>query len=262
MSSAEDFKTKGNKFYLDKDYIEAVKWYSEGLRVDPKNYVLWSNVAAAHIGMNMFDVAIDDCNKSIQANAKWIKGYYRQAQAFCELKLYEKALDTVQKGLREVPSDADLLRKLQEVKQEQAEYNRTRLKGPDRKPLHPAYEAKELGNENFKKSLFEKAIEFYSRGIQSVPENDIELKCNLLNNRAACYKQLHNFKGVIGDCTEVLKHEPNNVKSLMRRGFAYEGTEKWKEALEDMTKARELDPSSKQAADAVNRIKKLIHNYT
>ena len=37
------------------------------------------------------------------------------------------------------------------------------------------------------------------------------------NNRAACYKQLSNFDGTIEDSTNVLEHEPDNVKALVRR---------------------------------------------
>eukprot|EP01121_Diplochlamys_sp_Union-15-3_P003453 TRINITY_DN1333_c0_g2_i2.p1 TRINITY_DN1333_c0_g2~~TRINITY_DN1333_c0_g2_i2.p1 ORF type:complete len:286 (-),score=72.73 TRINITY_DN1333_c0_g2_i2:35-829(-) len=264
MASADECKNKGNTAFTQKDYLEAVKWYTEGLNLDPKNHVLWSNLAAANIELKHYDVAVQNCDKSIKVNPKWIKGYYRQAQALAELKLFDQAIATLQKGIKEVPTDKDLERKLAETKQQQAEYNKHRLKGKDGKPLIAAEEAKEQGNEAFKKALFEKAVDHYSRGIMAsiVTNAPTELLCTLLNNRAACNLQLHNHKSVIQDCTEVLKHQPQNVKSLMRRGLAYEYTEKWKDALADLTKARELDPNAKQAADAITRIKKVQHNFS
>eukprot|EP01120_Amphizonella_sp_Union-15-10_P004175 TRINITY_DN147_c0_g1_i1.p1 TRINITY_DN147_c0_g1~~TRINITY_DN147_c0_g1_i1.p1 ORF type:complete len:267 (-),score=67.88 TRINITY_DN147_c0_g1_i1:82-882(-) len=266
MSAAEELKAKGNKAFQAKEYLDAVKYYKEGTEKDPQNHVLWSNLAAAYISLNRFKDAIAACDESIRADPKWMKGYYRQAQAYAELKLFDKAIQTLEAGLKKLPKDEELTKKLKETKEEQAKYNKTRLKDEKGKPYHPALEAKLLGNDAFKKSLYEKAAEFYSRGIQSVENNDVELKCFLLNNRAACYKQLHNHKGIIEDATEVLKTEgkdqKSHIKALVNRGLAYEYMEKWKDALADVSAARELDPSNKQAVDAVTRIKKVLHTYT
>jgi len=53
------------------------------------------------------------------------------------------------------------------------------------------------------------------------------------SNRAACYKQISNFDGVIEDCTAVLEYEPENVKALVRRAQAFEGVERYRYALQD-----------------------------
>jgi stress-induced-phosphoprotein 1 len=50
-------------------------------------------------------------------------------------------------------------------------------------------------------------------------------------NRAACYKQISNFDGVIADCTSVLEVEPDNVKALIR---SFEGVERYHFALQDV----------------------------
>jgi len=54
------------------------------------------------------------------------------------------------------------------------------------------------------------------------------------SNRAACYKQISNFDGVIEDCTAVLEMEPENVKALLRRAQAFEGVERYRFALQDV----------------------------
>ena len=53
-------------------------------------------------------------------------------------------------------------------------------------------------------------------------------------NRAACYKQISNFDGVIEDCTAVLEVDPENVKALVRRAQAFEGVERYRFALQDV----------------------------
>jgi len=56
----------------------------------------------------------------------------------------------------------------------------------------------------------------------------------VFSNRAACYKQLSNFDGVISDCTSVLEVKPDDVKSLLRRAQAFEAVERYKMALQDV----------------------------
>jgi stress-induced-phosphoprotein 1 len=53
-------------------------------------------------------------------------------------------------------------------------------------------------------------------------------------NRAACYKQISNFDGVIEDCTAVLEADHANVKALVRRAQAFEGVERYRFALQDV----------------------------
>jgi stress-induced-phosphoprotein 1 len=54
------------------------------------------------------------------------------------------------------------------------------------------------------------------------------------SNRAACYKQISNFDGVIEDCSAVLEVEPENIKALIRRAQAFEGVERYRFALSDI----------------------------
>ncbi len=73
-------------------------------------------------------------------------------------------------------------------------------------------------------------------------------------NRAACYKQLSNFDGTIGDSTAVLEHKPDDVKSLMRRAQAFEACERYKSALQDVRTVIGLgvDVCGKQTYDLAN----------
>ena len=76
---------------------------------------------------------------------------------------------------------------------------------------------KEEGDNCFKNAQFEKAIEAYTKCLAAIPNKASELALKVYNNRAACYKQLSNFDGTIEDSTNVLEHDPDNVKALVRR---------------------------------------------
>lgn len=94
---------------------------------------------------------------------------------------------------------------------------------------------KERGDEAYKNAIFEVAIELYTKCIDEIRsgKGKEELKLKALSNRAACYKQISNFDGVIADCSEVLEVDPENVKALVRRAQALEGVERYRFALQD-----------------------------
>lgn len=95
---------------------------------------------------------------------------------------------------------------------------------------------KERGDEAYKAANFEVAIEHYGKCIDALKSQrklEDPLMMKALSNRAACYKQISNFDGVIEDSSAVLEIEPNNVKALVRRAQAFEGVERYRFALQD-----------------------------
>ncbi|GFH49669.1 hypothetical protein CTEN210_06145 [Chaetoceros tenuissimus] len=95
---------------------------------------------------------------------------------------------------------------------------------------------KEKGDEQYKSANFEGAIEWYTKCIDALREErqaESPLAIKAYSNRAACYKQISNFDGVIGDCSAVLEVEPENVKALIRRAQAFEGVERYRFSLQD-----------------------------
>jgi hypothetical protein len=65
-----------------------------------------------------------------------------------------------------------------------------------------------------------------------------------------CYKQGQHSKKEIEYCTKVIErasyltNTDMLAKAYLRRGFAYEHMEKLKEAREDLTRVRELEPGN------------------
>jgi stress-induced-phosphoprotein 1 len=121
------------------------------------------------------------------------------------------AYKTVDSALRLDPT-SDILKKMMDrikPKYERAEKARIST-------LDPKERLKEEGDTFFKNAQFEKAIDSYTKCLNAIPNKSGELALKVYNNRAACYKQLSNFDGTIEDSTNVLEHEPENVKALVR----------------------------------------------
>eukprot|EP00965_Chrysotila_dentata_P049265 1633104-Pleurochrysis_carterae.AAC.4 len=65
---------------------------------------------------------------------------------------------------------------------------------------------------------------------------------------------MEEFDAVIEDCTSALGVQPEYIKALLRRAQAHEALGRPTEALEDMRKIVELDPSVKAAANSIPRL--------
>jgi len=102
--------------------------------------------------------------------------------------------------------------------------------------MSPVEKFKEMGDTSYKNANFEDAIGHYTKcldKLQSQGKSGSDLALKAYANRAACYKQISNFDGVISDCTAVLEVDPENAKALIRRAQAFEGVERYRFALQD-----------------------------
>lgn len=113
--SAEDFKQKGNQALQSGNAAEAIKFYTEGLKIDPNNHILYSNRSAAYAKINRFNDSINDANKVIEINPQFWKGYSRKGNALIGLRKFEDALKTFQEGLNACPDTPQLQQGLQQA---------------------------------------------------------------------------------------------------------------------------------------------------
>lgn len=102
---------------------------------------------------------------------------------------------------------------------------------------------KEEGDDCYRNAQFEGAIEVYSRCLDSIDDKSTDLALKCYSNRAACYKQISNFDGIISDTTAVLEVDPANVKALVRRAQAFEAVERYRIALDDVRVVMAMPPS-------------------
>jgi len=71
-----------------------------------------------------------------------------------------------------------------------------------------------------------------------------ELRILCYNNIAACHFQWNNYESVVELSDEVLKSNPDNVKTLYRRGTANMSLQEFDRAEKDLTRARKLEPKN------------------
>jgi len=271
--AAEQWKNKGNEYYSQRNWPEAIVAYTKAIDLFPSNHAYYTNRAAAYANSSQWEKSLMDAQKSLQLNSSWVKGHFRSGVAYLELKKYDDAISSLQKACNLEPGNDELKKYLSQAeqgkKQSQAKPAPQQSKPQQQSSSAPqqqqkpqstatttAGKAKEEGNEHFKLGKIPQAIESYTRAINL--STDPNEKATIYSNRAACYVQLYEPQKVVADCTECLNVQPNNLKALIRRGLAYESLEKYKMALEDLQKVLLADPSVQVAGQAVHRIKSAL----
>mmetsp|Transcript_9101 Transcript_9101/g.18628 ORF Transcript_9101/g.18628 Transcript_9101/m.18628 type:complete len:266 (+) Transcript_9101:51-848(+) len=242
-------KNEGNVFFKAGDYPKAIEKYSAAIEVDPDNHVYYSNRSAAYGLSGQWEAAARDGQKCVSLNSKFLKGYHRAANALKHTKQYKDAIKIIEKGLIHFQGNADFRKLLGELRVLRDTEEKARRAGMSREEA-----LKAEANDLFKAARFEDAIKKYTEALNACSDPAGKLALTIRNNRAACNQQLSNYHDVIDDTTEVLEHEPKNLKALLRRGLAFEGIERFRSALADIRAVLAIDPTVKIANAAQHRI--------
>ncbi|KAJ4811991.1 Hsp70-Hsp90 organizing protein 1 [Rhynchospora pubera] len=105
---ADEEREKGNEFFKQMKYPEAVKHYTEALKRNPKDPKVYSNRAACYTKLGALPEGLKDAEKCIELDPTFTKGYTRKGAVQFFMKEYEKALQTYQEGLKHDPNNQEL----------------------------------------------------------------------------------------------------------------------------------------------------------
>jgi len=98
-AKAEEEKEKGNDSFKKGDYGTAVKFYSEAIKRNPDDPKLYSNRAACYTKLGAFDLGIKDCDKCVELDPKFIKGWIRKGKILQGMQEPGKAMTAYEKAL-------------------------------------------------------------------------------------------------------------------------------------------------------------------
>ncbi|XP_078280099.1 peptidyl-prolyl cis-trans isomerase FKBP8 [Rhinoraja longicauda] len=129
------------------------------------------------------------------------------------------------------------------------------LSGKER--LLQANMKRERGNTYFLRNEYVFAISSYDIALNIVNSNskvefsleeeqelsDVKVKC--LNNLAAAQLKLEHFEAALKSSNAALKHQPNNIKALFRKGKVLTLQGEYTEAIPVLKQAARLEPSNK-----------------
>ncbi|KAJ3268167.1 Hsp90 cochaperone [Terramyces sp. JEL0728] len=92
-------REKGNAFFKNNQYPEAVKCYTEAIKRNPEDPRNYSNRAACYTKLMALPEAEKDCDEAIKLDEGFIKAYIRKAAVQFAKKEYAKCISTSQLAL-------------------------------------------------------------------------------------------------------------------------------------------------------------------
>lgn len=116
--------------------------------------------------------------------------------------------------------------------------------------IEEATKFKTLGNECFSAKKFPEAIEHFSKAIELNPNDHV-----FYSNRSACYANLEEYDKALEDATKCVNMKPDWARGYARKGLAEYYLGKYEEAEQTYTKGLELDPTSQQFKDELERVR-------
>lgn len=96
--NANDFITRsvelaviGNEYAGSGNMEMAVKYFTDAIKHNPKEYKLFGNRSYCYEKMLQYEKSLTDAEIALSMNPKWIKGLYRKGRALVGLKRYNEA---------------------------------------------------------------------------------------------------------------------------------------------------------------------------
>ncbi|XP_052752271.1 small glutamine-rich tetratricopeptide repeat-containing protein alpha-like [Galleria mellonella] len=114
-TSVEELKTKGNECVKEGKFIEAVLHYTHAIKMDPSNYVLYSNRSFAFLKLDQHYLSLQDANETVRIQPQWAKGYFRRAEVEAASGLYDEAIISYTRALQLEPHNPKLMDSIKNI---------------------------------------------------------------------------------------------------------------------------------------------------
>lgn len=125
MTTVDECKAAGNAAMAEADFVNAMKWYSQALALDPKkDGALYSNRSFAFLRLNLTSRALADAEEAVRRRPDWPKAHFRRAEALAQGDLHAEALQSYVYGSRLDPTDEHLRRQCEQARQRDEEQRR------------------------------------------------------------------------------------------------------------------------------------------
>ncbi|KAG0418248.1 hypothetical protein HPB47_005003 [Ixodes persulcatus] len=107
--SATELKDLGNKFFSARKYEDAISCYSKAIIKSPSTSTYFTNRALCYLKLHQWELACQDCRRSLDLDASSVKAHFFLGQALLELDSCDEAVKYLQRvGSGGSPLYADL----------------------------------------------------------------------------------------------------------------------------------------------------------
>lgn len=251
-SLSDAAKAKGNQFYKNREFEQALKYYDEAWAADETNIAVLTNKSAVLFEMADYQETIKVCElaveagRDIRADFKLIgRALGRIGSAYVKMNDFENAIKYFNKSLAEHRTP-DILTKLRETEALKTQKEREAYTDP---ALSEA--EREKGNVFFKDHRYPEAVKCYTEAIK---RNSKDAKN--FSNRAAAYTKLMALPEAERDCDEAIKLDPLFVKAYIRKAAVQFAKKEYSKSIETSNLAMEKDVEHKHTGEIQGQIQK------
>ncbi|KAL9981566.1 hypothetical protein ACROYT_G010284 [Oculina patagonica] len=249
---AEVYKNQGNEEYRKRDFVNAIHFYTEGLKVNCKdqqmNVKLYSNRAIANFKLGKYVDSLNDAKAATRLQPIFLKAIVRGASACVQLNWFEEAFTWCENGLAGKDTK-DVTETAQENAVSESEDTASVEKAldyDDNGSLRGKAEVyKNKGNYEYSTKNLSNAIHFYTEGIK-VNCNDDELNAKLYSNRAIAHFYLGNYENSLRDARAATDSQPTFLKAIERGACACMKLNRFGEVITWCDKGLAIDKSNKK----------------
>jgi stress-induced-phosphoprotein 1 len=129
---AQEAKQRGNDFFREKKFPEAIKEYEEAVKRAPNDAAIRNNLSAALTKIMDFNGAKTQVEKALELDPLYTKAWGRKGDIEMAFKEYHKAMESYKKGLEIDPQNATCKEGLRKVTQ-QINYGRSQMTDEQKK---------------------------------------------------------------------------------------------------------------------------------
>lgn len=96
--SATELKDLGNKFFSARKYEDAISCYSKAIIKSPSTSTYFTNRALCYLKLHQWELACQDCRRSLDLDASSVKAHFFLGQALLELDSCDEAVKYLQRA--------------------------------------------------------------------------------------------------------------------------------------------------------------------
>lgn len=105
---ANEAKIRGNAFFSQSKWQDAISEYTTAINLDPTGHVYYSNRSACYAEIGEFRNALIDAEKCVELKPDWSKAHSRRGHALFKLNRLDEAAEAYKNGLKIDPDNDSL----------------------------------------------------------------------------------------------------------------------------------------------------------
>jgi tetratricopeptide (TPR) repeat protein len=246
-TTANDYYSQGIAFLNEKDYYAALVSFDQAINLDPNMDKAFQGRGTANYWLNKKQEAVKDYTEAIRINPQNADAYFSRGATLHddEIKDYGAAWKDYTKAIELNNNYAAAYRNRGLIYYKYEKYDDEAIRDYTKAiELDPNYVYAYVGRGNvyYKQEKYDQAIRDYNKAIELDP-NDADAYVG----RGLAHDYSQKYYAAIDDYTKAIELDPNDAATYNNRGWTYYNLKEYNSAIRDYNKAIELDPNIARA---------------